>query len=219
MSDSNNGLHYPQLRWPISGWWFTVVGAIAGLAILMFPSLSLLNDIPRFFVCLILIILPVAFILLSHIARCIRVCIKRASRFEQQSLEIRSLKERLGAAQRALAVILQQRHKQNTFEIAYCYAFNHKTLIALRKKQGRKPTVGASVTVIDQGNGALMGEFRVYRDSGKHFTCELVGYIDVLWLGYVKQHGAGHSEPPPEAVAWVLPGAKGEEIDDSEEKN
>ena len=219
MTDSNDTIYYPKFRWPVSGWWFTVVGAVAGLAVLMFPGLSLLCDRQRFYVCLLLIVVPSGIILLSHSTRCVGVFIKRALRYGRLTQAITSLEQRLGAAQRSLTALLQERQQRNAYEIAYCYAFNHRTFVALRRKRGRAPTVGSDVAVIEQDSSALIGEFRVQKDSDRYHICELVGYIDALWLGNVKQHGTQHSEPPPEVVAWVLPGGIGEEHDGSEEEN
>lgn len=219
MTDSNDGMYYPKFRWPVSGWWFTVVGALAGLAVLMFPGLSLICDRQRFYVCLLLIAMPGGIILLLHSTRCLCVFIKRALSYERLKQAIVSLEQRLGAAQRSLTALLQERQQRNAFEIAYCFAFDHRTFVALIRKGGWVPTVGSYVAVIEQDSGSLIGEFRVQKDFDRYHICELVGYIDALWLGNVKQNGTLHSEPPPEAVAWVLPGAIGEKNDGSEEEN
>jgi hypothetical protein len=219
MTDSNDGLYYPKFRLPVSGWWFTVVGTVAGLAVLMFPGLSLLSDGQRFCVFLLLIVMPGGIILLLHSTRCVSVFIKRALLYGRLTQAITSLEQRLGASQRSLTALLQERQQRNAFEIAYCYAFDHRTFVALKRKRGRSPTVGTDVAVIEQDSGALIGEFRVHKDADRYHICELVGYIDALWLGNVKQHGTQHSEPPPEAVAWILPGVIGEEHDGSEEEN
>jgi hypothetical protein len=219
MTNSNDSIYYPKLRWPVSGWWFTVVGAFAGLAVLIFPILTLLCDRQRFYVCLLLIVMPGGIILLSHSARCLNIFIKRALHYGQHKQTITSLNQQLGEAQRLLIALFQERQQRNSFEIAYCFAFEDRTFVALRRKKGRAPTIGSDVTVIDRDSGALIGKFRIQKDSKQYLICELAGYIDALWLGNVKQHGTQHSEPPPEAVAWVLPGTIGEGNDGSEKEN
>jgi len=219
MTNSNDSIDYPKLRCPVSGWWLTAIGAFAGLAVLIFPSMTLLNVWQRFYVCLLLIIIPGLIILLFHSAQCLNVFIKRALRYGQLTQAIISLNQQLGEAQRLLVVLFQERQQRNAFEIIYCYAFEDRTFVALKRKKGRAPVHGSNVTVIDQDSGALIGKFRIQKDFNQYHICELAGYIDALWLGNIKQHGSQHSEAPPDAIAWVLPGTIGEENDGSEEEN
>lgn len=219
MTNSNDIIYYPKLRWPVAGWWFTVVGALAGLAVLIFPGLTLLYGRQRFYVCLLLIVMPGGIILLLHSVRCLNTFIKQALQYRQLTQTITSLNQQHGEAQRLLIALFQERQQRNSFEIAYCFAFEDRTFVALRRKRGRAPTIGSYVTVIDRDSGALIGKFRIQKDSNQYLICELAGYIDALWLGNVKQHGTQHSEPPPEAVAWVLPGITGEENYGSEKEN
>ncbi|MCX5638178.1 MAG: hypothetical protein NTX52_10890, partial [Planctomycetota bacterium] len=103
--------------------------------------------------------------------------------------------------------------------IAYCYGYGQRTFIAIRKKRGPAVSTGVDVRVFEQSSGGLLGEFRILNEIDGHYVCELVGYMDALWMGYVKQVGSQHSIPPPEALAWVLVKNIGETNERSEEQN
>ena len=217
MAETGTKLAYPGFRWPNSGWWFTVIGALAGLAVLAFPGLLQLTGRQRLAVCAVLIVVPACIIVSYHCARCVRVFIRRALQYERLRELIVSLNTRQEAGDRLCNALLQERENRNAFEVAYCYAFGDRTFIALRTKRGPGRSAGAEVRVTDRESGALMGVFRLTRKCDGHYLCELVGYMDALWLGNVKKHGSQHSEPPPEAIAWILSTTDGDSDEQLEE--
>lgn len=103
----------------------------------------------------------------------------------------------------------QERGSRNIYRIRYCYAYDDRTFIALRKKPGRALTVGTRMVVVDTADNTVMGYF-VVRRVDEHYVCERDGPMDGLWLGNVKQHGTGHSEAPPEAFAVAISDTTGD---------
>lgn len=210
MPRPQNRLDYPRLRWPASGWWFTAVGTLISVALVLFPGVTGLTGRNRLVLILLLISVPGAIVLSLHVTTRARVFVRRALRYGAFQDAIESLEGQLGAAERSLSSILEERKRRNAFGVAYCYGFENRTFIALRKKKGPAVTPGAEVAVVEQGSKSLLGKFKVLKDDGSYYVCELDGFMDALWLGHVKQSGAQRSEAPPEAVAWVLPETNGE---------
>jgi hypothetical protein len=213
MTDRSQKVEYPHLTWPSSGWWFTVIGALIGLGILLFPSITELALPRRVAIALLLLLIPTFFILIRYISQIASVFCRRANRFDTHLAYMKSLREKLVSAQSTISDLVYERQNRNAYAISYCYCYNDRTYIALRKKRGVNIEEGARVAVVDFKTGSVMGDFRGIKDADDHFLCQKEGYMDALWLGNVRQHGSQHSEAPPEALAIVISSKMGDEND------
>ncbi len=210
MTDRSQTVEYPHLTWPSSGWWFTVIGALAGLVILVFPSITELALSHRVAIALLLLLIPAFFILIGYFIHVATVFCRRANYFETHLSNIQALTEKLITAQSIISDLIYERQNRNAYTISYCYCYNDRTFIALRKKHGVSLGVGLKVTVVEPETGSVIGNFRGIKDDNDHLLCQNDGYMDALWLGNVRQHGSQHSEAPPEALAIVISSTMGD---------
>ena len=67
MNRAQDQLEYPQFHWPAPGSWFTVVGALAGLALLVFPGMAKLSTNGRLVIFVLLVSAPAVVILVIHL--------------------------------------------------------------------------------------------------------------------------------------------------------
>lgn len=204
MIKSAREIVYPRLAWPRTGWWFTVLGTLIGITIVLYPDITSLKLTHRVAIAVGLIILPGLMVILLCLAKVIIVFFRRAVNFDALLTEINGLEQKLESAQFAVGRLIQERANRNAYPIVFCYTYENRTFIGLRKKKGPTISDGQKVTVIDTQTGYVMGHFCVMRQTDDHYLCEREGYMDALWLGNIKQHGSQHSEAPPEALAIAI---------------
>lgn len=188
-------------------------GALAGLGILLFPSITKLALLHRVAVALLFALFPAFLILIVYLTRALTIFWRRANHFNTHLVEIESLADQLELAQSTISGLIRERQNKNAYTISYCYCYDDRTFIALRKKRGANVIPGARVIVVDSETGSVMGYFRCIKDANAHFLCQKDGYMDALWLGNIRQHGSQHSEAPPEGLAVVISTKIGDEND------
>lgn len=211
MSKALQDIPYPRFVWPRPGWWFTVLGTLVGVAVLVFPDLSSLGITGRCAVAAGLIAGPGLIIALIFMMRIALTFCRRAVGFKKLLGQIVEIKERLVSTEFTVLRLVQERRNRNAYSIAHCHTYDNRTFIALRRKRGRKLSVGQKITVVDCDGPSVMGHFNIIREDGEYYVCELQGYMDALWLGNIKQHGSQHSQAPPEALAIAISEETGDE--------
>jgi hypothetical protein len=190
----------PVLRWPPSGWWFTIIGALIGAALLLAPDSIRLSFPKRLLVCVALILTPAVVLVLGHICRRDRAFVRRARAYGALVTSLDEANVGLDRANSVINELVLERQERNSFRIAYCCVLEGKPMIALERKRGVRLKVGDSLTVIAPDLGAL-GTFEVIDDAGKQCRALSAGPMNALWLGNMKRAGAAHSEPPLLALA------------------
>jgi hypothetical protein len=143
-------------------------------------------------------------LVLVHTCRRVRADALRA---RGHSALVASLDEAYVELDRANFVInalVQERKERNSLRIEYCYVFDDRPMIALKRKRGFRLKAGDSLIVVAQDIGRVLGEFEVTEDAGDRYLARSSGPVDALWLGYMKQAGTARSEPPPYALAMRL---------------
>jgi hypothetical protein len=207
---TQNNIPYPRFAWPRSGWWSTLLGAFAGIAVILYPDVSHLTFVYRVGIAAGLIVLPGLLVILGFAGRIVFVFCRRAAGFQNLLNQIMEVEKKLRSTQLIVEWLLQERQNRNAYSIAFCYAYGNRTFIALRKKRGRTLSGGQKIVVVDRTLGVI-GEFALTRQEDQHYLCERNGYIDALWLGNIKQYGSQYSVPPPEALAIAMSEKRGDE--------
>lgn len=208
MDKSTRDIKYPSFHWPRSGWWFTVIGAVVGVGYIVYPRVVQLTLPNRAIVGAGITLAPGVLVLASFLLRAIRVFVNRARTFSQILQYQCMLEEKLGCLQELIRLLLSDRTNK-AYVIDHCYDYENRTVIALKKKPGPSLSVGQAIAVIDQKDAAPLGKFVVTRSDTEFYLCEVTGYMDPLWLGYVKQAGTTHSQASPSAVAVAIPNGSG----------
>lgn len=193
----------PALRWPTSGWWFTVIGALIGVVFLVVPKFIELPLLARLLVFGALVFVAVVLHILLHAWRLNRVFARRARAYGAVVTSLDETTFKLDRANSVINELVQERQERNSFQIAYCYFVDDKPMIALERKRGVRLKVGDTLAVIAPDLGVL-GTFDVIDDAGRQCRAVSSGPMDALWLGSMKQAGAIHSEPPLLALAMRL---------------
>ncbi len=187
-----------------------MLGALAGIAVILYPDLTHLSFVHRFAIAAGLSVLPGVLFTLDLAVRIVFVFSRRAIRFDNLLVQTMMLKEKLQFTELAVGLLLQERRNRNVFSIAFCYTYEKRTFIALRKKRGATLSEGQKIVVVDTHTQGVIGCFTV-RQEDQHYRCERDGYMDALWLGNIKQSGSQHSEAPPEALAIAISEKRGDE--------
>jgi hypothetical protein len=204
---------YPRFVWPRSGWWLTAISTLAGIVLVLYPPLASLGLVRRIGIVLVLIVVPAFVVVVPRVVGKLIVFARRALDFDMHLTEIDELKQRVEVANLAIVDLIRGIANRHAYRVAYCYAYQNRTFIALRKKRDSDLSLGERITVVDEQTGSVMGEFQVTEEVDGDYRCERVGYMDALWLGNIKQHGGTHSEAPPEALALVTSSITGDEND------
>ena len=206
-----SAISYPSIAWPRSSWWFTVLGALAGIAVILYPDTARLSIVNRIAVAAGLFILPAVLISVVFALRVVFVFCRRANAFEGLAGQIKALEEKLQSTHLVLGFLIQERENRHAYSVAYCYTYEDRTFIKLRKRRGPTLSEGQKVTVIDSRTSSVIGYFTITRQENEYYLCERDGYIDALWLGNIMQHGSQHSEAPPEALAIAIYEKRGDQ--------
>ena len=204
MTKDARKIGYPRFAWPRSGWWLTALGTLAGIAFFLCPDVTKLKVAHRGAIAVGLGILTALLVVLAHLVQAIVAFCRRAANFDALLTEINGLEEKLQSTQFAVGKFIQERANRNAYAIDFCYSYENRTFIGLRKKRGPTLSDARKIIVVDAQTDSIMGHFFVTRQTDDHYLCEREGYMDALWLGNIKQHGSQHSEAPPEALAIAI---------------
>jgi hypothetical protein len=198
MTTKEKKTEWPKWQKWESAWWFTFIGAICGLVLLVFPSLI---DAPlwiRLIVVIGMVLLPLVISSVRYLFQISSVILSRVhnysnlyTMFEQSSRVILSLMKQLIAIR--------------GFEIDRVSNYNHDLYITFKKKKGITLQQGDLVSVIDTREGIIMGSFQITEIRENEYRAKNSGYIDPVWRGYIYQAGKAESVPPPDTIAIHLP--------------
>jgi hypothetical protein len=210
--DEANSL--PEPGWPPwirrdSGWYFTLIGGIATVLLLLMPQLSGFDFAGR--------IAAAIFVLVFTLLFSIWLC--AANALQSGYCKLRAydrLYTRYSTANEALshATELNRRYalERAQYELVQVLWYDETLFIQLRKKPGPPLELGAAVAVLDSTDGALMGRFRISEVKQREYIARADGYLNALWLGFVRQSKQSVSPPPPNTVAVIVP--QQEQIDE-----
>lgn len=195
---------YPRFVWPNSGWWFTVIGAIAGLAVILYPDISDFELMPRIIISVCFTVCPAVLLLLAFILRYLIAVTNRARALTDAQEKVRALESDLLATRDVVRALLLERSNRRAYTIVHCYIYADRTFIALRKRTGPTLMENQRIAVVDTQTSAVMGHFIYRRTEGENYVCEQDGHMDALWLGFIRQAGTQYSVAPPEALAFAI---------------
>lgn len=204
---------YPKFKWPTVGWVATIVAALVALSLFLFPEATRFPLYCRFGAVIGVLLLPTLLIGSVYAIRVAGVFCRRALCYHVLLGRIEILKQELDSTQLFTRLLVEERQGRNVFQIDYCYAYDMRIFIALKKKRGAKIAAEAFISVVDRKTGSTKGEFTVSEVHNTHYLCEKAGFMDAVWLGYVKQQGTNHSEPPPDVLAFAWPITTGDQDD------
>jgi|GEM_PF-5656257 len=199
----------PKLRWPRLATVVTAIGALAGVSVFVFPKLAELAFGHRLAILACLIVFPALCVAASFVWRWVAALWRRCRAYQALLNHVLELRAWLQRSQAFSQQLLEHEQGLVAGSIQYCFDFDGKVLIAIEKSEGLGISVGDKVVVVS-AEGIVMGEFEVVEDRDDHYRCELAGLMEPVWHGLVKQAGAAHSEPPPGALAVILPVTEGE---------
>ena len=197
-------LEYPRLTWPGAGGWLTYLGTLVTLLLWVFPSTIQMPLAKKLAIAFLLFLASAMPIVAWHLVRVVLVAYNRAHQVDALVRDIELLHEKLVSAQQTINDLLQERRNRNVYSIDHCYTYEDQPFLALRKKPGAGVPVESKVTVIDTEIGGVMGYFRVIRQDNGFYLCRKDGYMDALWLGWMKKSGSQHSAASPTAVALII---------------
>ena len=191
----------PRLDWPGWGWWLGLVGVIGSLLLIIWPEIPLLSWGCRIgLLALLVIVAPCLLVFGRHAYRCARVAVARAKEYPAIA---ESLEDSIEERERAYSLISQLRlvlTSRDVFDLAYCFLSNGQAFLAVRIEKHDELGQGAMLKVVAE-TGQLLGTFAVVKVETEYYIARAQGQVDPLWMGYMKQTGAAHSEPPVGAVA------------------
>ncbi|MBI1311935.1 hypothetical protein GC176_11635 [bacterium] len=194
---------YPKLLTPTAGGVATAIGTVLGVVVFLRPETGSWELSTRIGVAIGVAIVPFALWGVSHLWRCTLVRTERLRDYDALHEAHRQASESLQQATDTISLLMRERQEVRTLRINYCYTYDSKVLMSLRRKAGFKPEVGSAVIVLGRNDGQVYGHFRITEDNGESYTATAQGNIDPLWKGYIVQNGAGRSEAPPESIAVV----------------
>lgn len=202
---------YPNFKWPNGGWWATIIGTLVAISVFLFPETARLQLASRCGIAIGVVLLPTLLILSTYAGRVVVVFCRRARCYYGLLGHIGELEQNLDSSHVFTRSLLEDRQGLNAFQIACCYVYDTRTFITLKKKPGARVADGDNVVVVDAREGSVLGRFVASGEEDGQYRCELTGFMDPLWLGYVKQDVGHKTLPPPEAVAVVMPITTGDE--------
>jgi hypothetical protein len=201
MADTPPRLDYPNLRWPDSGWWFTIIGTLVGLLLLVAPDATNQSFRIRLLACVGITLLPASVILAIYPLRIALVRGRRLQQYDALHSTISNLQGEVAKSATAIQALVQEREDRRAFKIEYCYFYESTVVVAISRRQGIRLQAGSKLIVVDQSEWRNLATIQITGSNGKCYLAKGLDDFDPLWLGYIRQAGASHSSPPPGAIA------------------
>ena len=197
-------INWPIWNWPTSGWAFTVLGSLLGGLLLAFPTVTTLEVRYRIVLLIILAILPVVVLACVHALNICSTFFRRGTEYITLLGLIDEYSTELNNSNQIVSGFLAERQEKRSLTIDYCYFYEPNAIVVLHKKRGFSVDVGDILTVVDTDEGRLLGTIEITVVNSNGYTAKIIGDVDALWMGHIRNTGAGHSYPPPTALAFLL---------------
>lgn len=201
MNDQATSYEFPAYSWPTSGWWFTVVGTIAGGVIFLAPAVANWPLFTRLTLFAAIASLPAASIFFKTYASRLFVFYRRAVAYDSTQEELRNLRDESEKNCNLAAILLQERQNANSLQIENGYIYDAIPFVSLYRKRGFKVEIGDRMTVVDCTNGMHLGDFEITEKNPQKYIAKAIADIHPLWMGFMVQTGATPSAPPPDSLA------------------
>jgi hypothetical protein len=193
---------HPQWMVRDTGWVLTAIGTVAAILLLLFPQVTQ-NHFRFRLIALVIILAAVAFLAVA--IYCIRrvVCLYRKSAsYDDLYAHLLSTQSEL---EQARDTIRQYITANDPYELESVLLHRDQLFVVIRKKPGRAMPIGTRFAVVDTGNGSPMGVFAVTEIRKAAYHAQADGFVNPIWIGFIKQSGKSEYSPPPGTAAFVMP--------------
>ena len=195
---------WPRWTWGESSWWLTAVGAIVGILVLAFPSITSHKLWVRLILLAFCVLLPALILLLIYSAKVIMIVTKRLRSYNDLYKNLEQRSEELIRSQDIILNLFQELTSRNRFEIDKVLDYDNNLYIVLKKKRGAKLSVGNTLAVLDLSDGTVMGIFEVIEVRAKEYRAKSASFVNAVWLGFIRQSGSTESAAPPHTTAILV---------------
>ena len=197
-------INWPVWNWPNSGWAFTVLGTLVGALLLAFPSVTQMEMQNRIVILIVLAILPVVIVAIVHALNVCSTFFRRGTEYLTLLGLIDEYSTELSNSNLIVNGFLAEREEKRSLTIDYCYFYEPNAVVVLHKKRGFSVNAGEVLTVVDTDDGRFLGTIEITVVNNNGYNAKIIGDVDPLWMGHIRDTGAGHSYPPPTALAFLL---------------
>jgi hypothetical protein len=196
---------WPRLTWRDSGWWMTAIGATMTAVLVIWPSIVEFGILQRaLLVALVFTVVPLLTLLAIYVCKFAVAAAKKACSYDRIYQSLIAAEDRALKAQE-LVLRLQEVADIMSFQISKVQLYDDCLYIIIHRVPRSNLEKGLTLCVIDTRQGGVMGEFELSEIGPSDYTARCTGFVDPLWLGYVRQTGKSECSPPPDTVAIVLP--------------
>jgi len=194
----------PSFKRPDSGWWFTTIGAIVAIALIIAPKSVNFSLAARITLVLVFIFLPAVWASLAFAVSSFTQMVRRSFAYPRVYETVSSITMELEQSKLLINALMLERENHRSLTVAYCFMFRDSACISLNRKRGFRVKTGDRCTVVDQENGQVLGRFVVIEVRPESYIARAEDHVDPIWLGYMRQAGTAHSSAPPNAAAIFI---------------